>query len=215
MYDAGMLAVDQVLVFIALVNSSVGLCLRNTRWSDLRRPAARQPRSARAVALPGSRRRIDARCVAVWLGVCVALPTAAAAQGGLLDAVASGPIAVGVDLRSDDCELRAELIRAEAELVLRRAGLDVAEPITPRSGLLFIHGADVGNSTLCAVAVSFYLLLLGSGTTLDGAILVEAPIIAVIRGGHSEVVRLLRANVNEVVTVWANDLRRARDRSPD
>ena len=35
------------------------------------------------------------------------------------------------------------------------------------------------------------------------------------RPNRSEVMRELRAEVNEIVTVWANDLRRARDRSPD
>ena len=43
----------------------------------------------------------------------------------------------------------------------------------------------------------------------------EAPIIAVIRGDRSEILRRLRTEVNEVVTVWVNDLRRARDRSRD
>ena len=156
-----------------------------------------------------------ARLAAVWIGAFVALPTEAGAQGWLLDTAASGPIAVGVDLESDNCELGAELVRAEAELTLRRAGLDVAEGITPHSGFLFIHGVDIGNPTFCAVAVSFNLLLLGPQTTLDGAILLKAPIIAAIRGDRSEVVRRLRADVNEVVTVWANDVRRARDRSPD
>lgn len=152
---------------------------------------------------------------AVCLGAFGALPTEAGAQGALLDTVASGPIAVGIDMADDDCELRAELVRAEAELTLRRAGLDVAERITPLSGFLFMHVVDVGNPTFCAVAISFHLLLLGSQTTLDGATLLKAPILAVIRGDRSEVMRLLRADVNEVVTVWANDLRRARDRSPD
>lgn len=87
--------------------------------------------------------------------------------------------------------------------------------ITPLRGVLFIHGTDVGNPTFCPVAVSFDLLLLGSRTTLDGTVLMEAPIIAVIRGDRSEILRRLRTEVNEVVTVWVNDLRRARDRSRD
>ena len=215
-YHAGMLLVNEVLVLVVFVSLSVGRCLLNKHWSALTRPASRKPCSARGLAPLGGRSCVDGRCVVLCLGVCVALPSEVGAQGRLVDAVASGPIAVEVDLTDDDCALRAELIRAEAELTLRRAGLDVAERATPLNGFVFIHGADVGNSTFCTVTVSFYLLLLGSRVTLDGAVLVEAPIIAVIRGNRSEVMRDLRTNVNEVVTVWANDLQRARARSsPD
>lgn len=207
MYHGGMLWLD-LLVSVTL---GVAPASRNGRCTP---PSARQSPTC-MVAPAGCRRRMAARCAAVWLGVFVALPTEVGAQSTLLEAVAGRPIAVDVDLAGSDCELRPALVRAEAELTLRRAGLDVAERITPLSGILFIHGADLGSPTFCSVAISFDLLLLGPKTTLDGAVLLTAPIIAVIRGGRSEVMRRLRAEVNEVVTVWANDLRRARDRSPD
>ena len=206
MYDGGMLSLGAVL--------SAALGVAPGVRSRRRTPRAARQSPTRTVAPTGCRRRTAARLAAVWLGAFVALPTEAGAQGALLDTVASGPIAVGVDL-TDDCELRAELVRAEAELTLRRAGVDVAEAVTPLSVFLLIHGVGVGNPTSCAVAISFNLLLLGSRTTLDGAFLLKAPIIAVIRGDRSAVMRELRAYVNENVTVWANDLRRARDRSPD
>jgi len=149
-----------------------------------------------------------------WLGVLAAGPAAGQEllEGGISLVVAGVHngiyVHVGDDHDRDDghCVFRRALLKAEAERTLRRDGIPVALRPAANSGPALLIRVDMlPTGDLCAISLDVELVFAGP---VDAELFVLAA-----RGGNIMVreppghVRLLRRNVEEIVSVIANAIR--------
>lgn len=144
----------------------------------------------------------------------------AAAIAAHSDSVTSGLRVAAFGTDTPSCQTPEDLLIAEAETVLRTsAGISVrpAPPLAGVEGLIRVVSLELEIGQQCISALHMQLVLRrmqGYGDdAYFGSVVVDEGLI-VLRHPFSDHRRILRENVNEQFTVWANQLVRNRPGEP-